>query len=139
FALQDGEQRVLCNLGVEIEYQSVLVFPNRFQGEDLWGHRLLEIEYQTDDAGAVLPHAYPPDVGVVGANLRHKLIESAVQCQPVNVNNETVGAIEHEVFGLQLSVHFQGDTRVFVRWPGADRHDTGGMSHPGYDRDDKKR
>src|SRR5690606_41988264 len=61
---------------------------------------------------------------------RHQLIERAVERQAVDVHHQAVGAVEHEMLGFELGVHFQGDAGVFVCRPGPHGHNAGGMGHP---------
>src|SRR5690606_23894080 len=43
--VHERQEWVLRHLGIQVEHQSVLIFPDRFQRKDLRRHRLLEVEH----------------------------------------------------------------------------------------------
>ena len=115
------DQRILRDLGIQVQHQAVLIVGNGLEREHLRRHRLLQVEHHPHHVGPVLRHAQALDIGVVGPDLGHQIIEGRIDGQALDVHHQAVGIFQRELFRLELAVQLQRDAGVFVGRPGPHR------------------
>ena len=133
------DQRILRDLGIQVQHQAVLIVGNGLEREHLRRHRLLQVEHHPHHVGPVLRHAQALDIGVVGPDLGHQIIEGRIDGQALDVHHQAVGIFQRELFRLELAVQLQRDAGVFVGRPGPHREDGGGLGEAWQYGEDEQR
>ncbi|MNQ81484.1 hypothetical protein D3C85_965070 [compost metagenome] len=137
--VQDGDKRILRDLRIQVQHQAVLVVGHGLEREHLGRHGLLQVEHQPHHVRAVLRHAQALNIGVVGPDLGHQVVQGGAKGQSLDVDHQPVGIFKRELFSLELAVELQRDAGVFVGRPGPDSQDRCRLRQARQDRQDEQR
>src|SRR3546814_6081048 len=74
----------------------------------------LQVQYKAHDVRPVLPNPDRRDIGIVGFDLGHQLLDRLIHRDALDVHHKAIGILEHEMVGLELGVEFERNARVFV-------------------------
>jgi hypothetical protein len=136
--VQDRDQRILGDLRIQVQHQTVLVVGHGLEREHLGRHGLLQVEHQAHHVGAVLRHPQALDVGVVRPDLGNQVVQGRADGQSLNVHHQAVGVFKRELLSLELAVELQRDAGVFVGRPGAHSQDGRRLRQARQDRQDEQ-
>ena len=76
------DQRILRDLGIQVQHQAVLIVGNGCEREHLRRHRLLQVEHHPHHVGPVLRHAQALDIGSSGRTLDTRSLRAALMVRP---------------------------------------------------------
>src|SRR3546814_12116148 len=61
----------------------------------------LQVQYKAHDVRPVLPNPDRRDIGIVGFDLGHQLLDRLIHRDAMDVHHKAIGILEHEMVGLR--------------------------------------